>query len=188
MLPAVSYILLQCVTPIGAASLGSLVRGNSLRMSNRSIDSINNSLIEDNVYNAKKHWLSDRGEIPGREIPHDQKALKYSMVNGKIEQSYDPPYSNSGYTGETGISGMGMRKMNSVAYGPDGLAFGVIPGEIMDQIEDIHSDWVHRSQAFDAVSNIIEETSSLKALSSYAASFLKYLCGLLDMETNSKII
>ena len=187
----VSYIIIHFYFIIAEASLGSLVRGNSFRSSNRSIDSINNSLIEDNKYNVKKHWMSDRGEIHGREVPQGQlNSIKFSAMNNmggqnRLEQQ---PYSNSNYLQETAFSQSSMKRTSSIAYGSDGLAFGVIPKEIVDQIEDNKSDWHARCSAFEIIYSIIEEASSLRTLAPYSPSFIKYISNFLNSETNSKII
>ena len=51
-------------------------------------------------------------------------------------------YGGSSQLGETGFSYSSTNRIaNSVAYGPDGNAFGVVPKEITDQLMDDNNDW-----------------------------------------------
>ena len=151
----------------------------NFRSSNRSIDSISNSLIEDQKYNVKKHWLSDREQVYGREDPPRRKnSLRSVAMNSMSDRNrFDAqPYSNSSYLGETEYSQSSMKRANSVAYGPDGLAFGIIPKEVMDQIEESGDEWINKNKAFEIIHDIVQEVSSISTLTPYAPSFLKFNC------------
>lgn len=97
------------------------------------------------------------------------------------------PYNSSSYMGETTFSHSSVNRMNSVAYGPDGLAFGCVPKDIIEQIETSGDDWSLRNMAFEQIYDIVQEASSKKYIISYAPSLLKFLCNFLSNETNSKI-
>lgn len=165
--------LLQYLCFIVDTNLSTLVKGNSFR-SNRSIDSVNNSLIDDNAYNVKQKWMADNNEFSsGKSNNH----LKFSALNSISDKNRfgQQPNNNSSYMGETTFSQSSMKRINSIAYGSDGLAFGCVPKEVIDQIEQSENDWATRNMAVEHIYDIIQETSSLKSIISYAPSFLKFL-------------
>jgi hypothetical protein len=145
------------------ANLASFSRGNVMRSPNLSIDSASNSIMDENAYNYKKRWMHDNKEFSG---------VGKSILG--ISENHNDPY-GSGHMGETGYSRMSGKTMNSIAYGPDGLAFGVVPKEILDQIEEAGDDWNIKNMAVESIFEIVQETSSLKIIASYAPSFLRYL-------------
>jgi len=158
-----------------------LVRGNSFHGNNRSIDSINNSLVDDHKYNVKKRWLHDNKEFSGV-----GKTILGISEQNRFEQ---PNFSNSNYMGDTNFSHASTnRAVSTVAYSVDGKAFGVVPKEIIDQLVDSENDWNVKSMAIESIYEILSEISSMKAIVSYAPSFLKFLCRILNSENNSKIV
>lgn len=177
--------LLQYLCFIVDTNLSTLVKGNSFR-SNRSIDSVNNSLIDDNAYNVKQKWMADNNEFSsGKSNNH----LKFSALNSISDKNRfgQQPNNNSSYMGETTFSQSSMKRINSIAYGSDGLAFGCVPKEVIDQIEQSENDWATRNMAVEHIYDIIQETSSLKSIISYAPSFLKFLWSILNSDSNSKM-
>lgn len=122
--------------------------------------------------------MSDRGEPYGRDGSQRRlNSFKLSAMNnmGNQNRGDQQPYSNSSFMNDISFSQSSMRRVNSIAYGSDGLAFGVIPKEILDKIEDKRNDWHVRSSSFELIYNIIGETTSLKTLAPYSPSFLKYI-------------
>lgn len=190
---------------LAEASLGTLVRGSSFRSSNRTIGSISNSLIDDNKYNVKQQWMKDGQEFPlgnTKAVSNPLKNTGDNIMNGGAygskfvfklisiegQQRFgSQPYNSSSYMGETTFSHSSVNRMNSVAYGPDGLAFGIVPKDIIDQIEQSGDDWTIRSMALEQIYQIVQEASSGKFIVSYAPSMLKFLCNILNNESSSKI-
>jgi hypothetical protein len=160
------------------ANLGSLVRGNSMRASNHSIDSISNSLIDENKYNVKKRWMYDNKEFS---------EVGKSILGISEQRSDANPYGQNNFS-ETAFSKSSSKNINSVAYGSDGKAFGVVPKELITQIEEAGDDWNSKNMAIEMILEIIQETSSLNTIISYAPSFLRFLWKELNKETNPKIV
>ena len=136
-----------------------------MHSTNRSIDSISNSLASENKYNVKQRWLHDNKEFSG---------VGKSILG--ISESNDLTHASTN------------RTVNPIAYGSDGKAFGVVPKELIDQINNAGDDWSTKSMAIETMYDIVQETSSMKGIVDYAPSFLKYLCKVLNNETNSKIL
>lgn len=109
--------------------------------SDRTINSISNSLIDDNGYNVKKKWMYDSKEFSG---------VGKSILGISEQNHYDgTPYKNSNYMGDTQFSQSSMRHMSS---NPDVLVerdYGVVPKELIEKIE----------QASDAKSIMNDSTS-----------------------------
>lgn len=92
-------------------------------------------------------------------------------------------YGGSSQLGETGFSYSSTAKMaNSIAYGPNGNAFGVIPKEITDQLVDDSNDWTIKCAWIENINEILQDENSMKTMVSYAPSFLKFLCKVLNAE------
>lgn len=98
------------------------------------------------------------------------------------------PYGSVNQMGDTTFSHSSTKPINIVAYGPDGKAFGVVPKELIDQIDQAQDDWSTKNIAIESILEIVQETSSMQIIASYAPSFLKYLCRILNGETNSKVV
>ena len=121
--------------------------------------------------------MSDRDEAYGGDnLQRRQNSLKSSAMHNISDRNrFDTqPYSNSSYMSETAFSQSSSKRANSIAYGPDGLAFGIIPKEIIEKIENSREDWMDKNEAFEAIYGIINETSSITTLTPYVPSFLKY--------------
>lgn len=102
-----------------------------MRASNRSIDSISNSLIDDNKYNVKKRWMYDSKEFSD----------VGKSILGISEQRNDSHLYGQNNFSDTTFTKSSSKNITSVAYGPDGKAFGVVPKELMVQIEEAGDDW-----------------------------------------------
>lgn len=123
---------------------------------------------------------------------HDSK--EFSSVGKSIlgishDRSFGQhPYGGANHMGDTTFSHSSTKPVNIVAYGPDGKAFGVVPKELIDQIDQAQDDWSTKNIAIESILEIVQETSSMQVVASYAPSFLKYLCRILNGESNSKVV
>ena len=65
-------------------------------------------------------------------------------------------YIGSSHMSETSFSHASSSRMaNSIAYGHDGKAFGVIPKDYIDIISNSDSDWASRSMAVESIYDTI---------------------------------
>ena len=157
------------------------MRGGSFRSTNGSIDSINNSLIDDNKFGTKKRSLYDSREFSG---------VGKSIIGISEQHRYDlAPYGGSNVMNETNFSQMSNSKVvNSIAYGSDGLAFGVVPKEIIDQIMSAEVDWPIRNMGIEAIFEILQSSNSRKTISNYAPSFMKFIFKIFNEESTAKVV
>lgn len=163
--------------------MSTLVKGNSFSL-NRSIDSVHNSLIDDNAYNVKQKWMVDNNEFSSGIANNPLKSSALNSISDK-NRFGQQPYNNSSYMGETTFSQSSMKRTSLIAYGPDGLAFGCIPKDVIDQIEQSENDWTTRNMAIEHMYDIIRKNSSLKSMTPYIQSFLKFLSSALSSNSNS---
>lgn len=150
--------------------------------SNRSIDSAGNSLYDDQKYNTKKKFVHDSRELS---------SVGKSIIGLDSRRTGSQPYSMSSQLGETGFSqaSNSTRPANSIAYSQDGLAFGIVPKEVIEQLVDQNSEWSDKSMAAESIYDVLlQNPSSLKSVVGYASSFLKFLSKIVNYETNSKIV
>jgi hypothetical protein len=150
-----------------------LVKSGSFK-STRSIDSVSNSLLDDNAYNVKQRWMADNNEFASG---NPRNHLKFSALNSITDNNRfgQQPNNGSSYMEETSFSQSSRRRANSIAYGSDGLAFGCVPKEVIQEIEQSENDWTTRNVAIEHILDITQDFSSLKSIVAYAPSFLKFL-------------
>lgn len=166
---------------VAETNLGSLVRGGSFRSTNRSIDSMNNSMMEDNKFTSKKRSLYDSREFSG---------VGKSILGISEQNRFDQaPYGGPNIMNETNFSQMSnSRVANSIAYGSDGKAFGIVPKDIIDQIMNPDEDWVSKNIWIETIYDILQDYESQQKVSNYAPSFLKFLWKVLNDESSAKLI
>lgn len=118
---------------IADGNLGSLLKSNKYAPSNRQIESISNSLIDDNKFNVKKKWLHDNREFSGV-----GKTIVGINEHNRFEQS---TFASSNTPDESGLPQSTNKSiLNSVAYAADGKAFGIVSKEIIDILADPNED------------------------------------------------
>ena len=109
--------------------MGNLNKGNTLRSNNRQIESISNSLIDDNKFNVKKKWLHDNRELSGV-----GKTIVGITEPNKFESITTGSYN---IVDETNLSqSTNKNASNLIVYGEDGKAFGIVSKEIIDILID----------------------------------------------------
>lgn len=98
---------------------------------------MNNSIMDDSKYAAKKRSLYDSREFSG---------VGKSILGISEQNRFDPaPYGGPNIMNETNFSQMSNSKIvSAIAYGSDGKAFGIVPKEIIDQIMNPEEDWVSK--------------------------------------------
>ena len=123
---------------------------------------------------------------------HDSKEFSgvgKSILGINEQNHYDrTPYGKAEYLGDTSFSHSSSKPLNAIAYGSDGKAFGVVPKDLIDQIEQSTNNWSSKNLAIESIYDIVQEASAIQNILAYAPSFLKYLCKILNNETNTKIV